>query len=256
MFEYRGDGVAFSLLGLEVRWYAVFIVTGMALATYLASKLMEKEGRDGDIIYDLALLALPTAVIGARIWYVIFEADRFNDFWSIINIRSGGLAIQGGVMAAMVISYLFSKKNKISFLMLLDCIAPFLPLAQSIGRWGNFMNNEAYGYPLDAPWAVIIDGVGHHPTFFYESVGDFLIFLFLLLYIYKYSRKRGQTTMLYFVLYGILRYVVEGFRMDSLYIGSLRVAQILGLLGAFIGFIFFIIISKKGEDRRPFLEKN
>lgn len=255
MLEYSGDGVALSIFGLEIRYYAVLIVFGMALASFLSSKLMEKEGEDGEIIYDVAFWALPAAIIGARSWYVIFEADRFKDIWSIINIRTGGLAIQGGVMAAILAIYIFAKARKISFLMILDSIAPFLPLAQAIGRWGNFFNNEAYGYPLDAPWAVKINGVGHHPTFLYESVGDFLIFVFLLIFIYKYSKKRGQTSSLYFILYGLLRYFVEGFRMDSLYIGTFRVAQILAALGVVFGIIFFIILSKSGPDRIPLSNK-
>ena len=150
-------------------------------------------------------------------------------------------------MMGILVSWIYLKRHQLPFLRVADCIIPFLPLAQSIGRWGNFFNNEAYGYAADVPWAVLINGKPHHPTFFYESAGDFLIFLFLWYYLRKRARTDGQTTMLYFVLYGLLRFVVEGFRTDSLYFGSLRVAQLLALAGLLLGFIGFAVLSKKGK---------
>ena len=202
---------------------------------------------NGEVISDLALWVLPLGVVGARLWYVIFEPQRFHSLFDIINLRSGGLAIQGGVMMGILVSWIYLKRHQLPFLRVADCIIPFLPLAQSIGRWGNFFNNEAYGYAADVPWAVLINGKPHHPTFFYESAGDFLIFLFLWYYLRKRARTDGQTTMLYFVLYGVLRFVVEGFRTDSLYFGSLRVARLLALAGLLLGLIGFAVLSKKGK---------
>ena len=100
--QYQGNGVAFQLFGIEVRWYAIFIVTGMTLALRLVEREMESRGIDGQSIYDLAIWMIPIGVAGARIWYVLFEADRFHSLWDVINIRSGGLAIQGGIMAALL----------------------------------------------------------------------------------------------------------------------------------------------------------
>lgn len=245
MFEYQGDGVAFRLFGLDVRWYAVLIVCGMILAVYLASKEVERRGMDGELMYDLAVWVLPLGVVGARLWYVFFESQRFHSLWDVVNLRSGGLAIQGGIMVGLLVVYVFVKRHQISFLRLVDCGIPFLPMAQAIGRWGNFFNNEAYGYEADVPWAVIIDGVPHHPTFFYESVGDFAIFLFLWWFLRHRVRVDGQTTAWYLVLYGVLRFIVEGFRTDSLYWGPLRVAQILALTGFFFGLILLIRLSKR-----------
>ncbi|MDD7593689.1 MAG: prolipoprotein diacylglyceryl transferase [Peptoniphilaceae bacterium] len=245
MFEYRGDGVAFNLFGIDVRWYGVLIVLGMMLAVYLTSKEVERRGMNGDLIYDLALWVLPLGVVGARLWYVLFEPQRFHSLYDVINLRSGGLAIQGGIMAGLLVVFVFVKRHELSFLRLVDCGIPFLPLAQSIGRWGNFFNNEAYGYEANVPWAVVIDGVPHHPTFFYESMGDFLIFLFLWWFLRHRVKVDGQTTALYFILYGVLRFFVEGFRTDSLYFGPLRVAQVLALIGLIVGVVLFIILSRR-----------
>ena len=249
MFEYTGDGIAFNLFGIGVHWYGILIVIGMLLGVWLSSREMEHKGMNGEVISDLALWVLPLGVVGARLWYVIFEPQRFHSLFDIINLRSGGLAIQGGVMMGILVSWIYLKRHQLPFLRVADCIIPFLPLAQSIGRWGNFFNNEAYGYAADVPWAVLINGKPHHPTFFYESAGDFLIFLFLWYYLRKRARTDGQTTMLYFVLYGVLRFVVEGFRTDSLYFGSVRVAQLLALAGLLLGLIGFAVLSKKGKKQ-------
>lgn len=248
MFEYTGNGVAFTLFGLEVRWYGILIVTGMLLAVLLSSREVKRKGLPEDVVYDLSLWVLPFGVIGARLWYVLFERQRFSSLWDIINLRSGGLAIQGGVMAGLLVSWIYLHRRNYSFLRVADCIIPFLPLAQAIGRWGNFFNNEAYGYAADVPWAVIINGEAHHPTFFYESVGDFLLCLFLWYTLRKGKKADGQTTMLYFIFYGILRFIVEGFRTDSLYFGSLRVAQLLSLVGLLLGLLGYFLLSKKKNE--------
>ncbi|WP_071705692.1 prolipoprotein diacylglyceryl transferase [Murdochiella vaginalis] len=247
MFEYTGNGVAITLFGLEVRWYGVLIVTGMLLAVLLSSREVKRKGMPEDIVYDLSLWVLPLGVIGARLWYVLFEPQRFSSLWDVINLRSGGLAIQGGVMVGLLVSWIYLHRRNISFLRVADCIIPFLPLAQAIGRWGNFFNNEAYGYAANIPWAVLIDGKPHHPTFFYESAGDFLLFLFLWYFLRKRTKVDGQTTSLYFVFYGILRFIVEGFRTDSLYFGALRVAQLLAIGGMLLGLLGYVVLSKKGE---------
>ena len=246
--QYQGSGVAFQLFGIGIRWYAIFIVTGMVLALRLCEKAMQRRGIDGDMIYDLAIWMIPIGVAGARLWYVIFEAHRFHSLWDVLNIRSGGLAIQGGIIAALVTGWFFAKKKKFSFLRLTDLVFPYVALAQSIGRWGNFTNNEAHGGPTSLPWGLIIDGVAYHPTFLYESIGDFLIFLFL----YYFSRKKlkvdGQTTCLYLITYGIVRFFVEGLRTDSLMWGPVRVAQALALTGGVIGVIGLILLSKKSPN--------
>lgn len=244
--KYSGDGVAFTIFGLEVRWYGVIIVTGIILALYLAQKEAERRGLGDSIIYDIALLIIPVAVVGARLWYVIFEWDRYQgDLSKTLNLREGGLAIQGGILAALIVGYIYCKVKDYSFLRLADIAFPVVALAQSIGRWGNFTNNEAYGGPTDLPWALDINGVGVHPTFLYESIGTFLIFLFLWWFTRNKLTTDGQVTMLYLILYGIVRYFVEGLRTDSLWVGPFRTAQLLAIAGIIVGVIGLIILNKK-----------
>lgn len=245
MFQYTGTGVAFSLFGIDVRWYAVFIVSGMILSVFLASREAPSRGIKPDDIYDLALWIFPSAIVGARLWYVIFEWQRYaaNPI-SALNIRGGGLAIQGGVMAALIAGWIFCKKRKISFARLADLAFPFLAMAQAIGRWGNFTNNEAYGGPTNLPWALIVHGQKVHPTFLYESLGDFAIFLFLWWYSRYKNEKDGQVSMLYLILYGILRFFVEGLRTDSLWWGPIRVAQLLSVIGILIGIAGLVCLSR------------
>ncbi len=248
--QFTGDRVAFNLFGIPVYWYGVVIVTGMLLAIFGASKLYKKIGGDEEHIYDVALWILPIAIIGARLYYVIFEWEQFSgDLMKIFNIRSGGLAIHGGVIAGTITGLIWTKIKKLKFLPIADVTLVFLPLAQAIGRWGNFFNNEAHGGPTDLPWGLIIDGQKYHPTFLYESVGNIVIFLFLLYFFNKKQKRFGQTSSLYLVLYGVLRYFVEGFRTDSLWWGNFRVAQLVSIAFVVLGVIFFIIQSKKERNQ-------
>ncbi len=246
--QYTGDGVAITLFGLEIRWYAVFIVTGMMLALYLLSRQMKRRHIDPDLAYDIALWVLPFGIIGARLWYVLFESARFPTFWSVINLRSGGLAIQGGIMAGLLVALVWSKKKHFSLFRLTDMIVPGLALAQGIGRWGNFTNNEAHGGLTDLPWGLWIDGQRYHPTFLYESVGDILLCLFLFWALRRLVKRDGQATALYFIGYGLLRFFVEGLRTDSLYWGPIRVAQALSLIGIVVGIVALLFFQKQAPN--------
>lgn len=248
--QYIGTGVAFSLFGIEVRWYGIFIVTGMILAMFLSAKEAKRRGLKEDDVFDLAFWAIPIAVIGARLWYVIFEWSSYQgDISKIINIREGGLAIQGGLMAAMITGWIFCKVRKLSFLEMADIVFPYVVMAQGIGRWGNFTNNEAFGTPTNLPWALIVNGQSVHPTFLYESIGDIAICLTLIWITRKKLKFNGQILMLYFVLYGILRFFVEGLRTDSLYYGNIRVAQLLAICGIIIGIAGLVYLSKKNKEK-------
>ena len=244
--QYTGDGVAFSFFGIDVRWYGLIIVTGIVLAVYLAQREANRRGMGDSIIYDLSLIILPAAIVGTRLWYVIFEWERYQgDLMKILNLRESGLAIQGGIIGALIAGYIYSKKKNYSFLRLADILFPVVALAQSIGRWGNFTNNEAFGTPTDLPWALQIDGVGVHPTFLYESIGTFSIFLILLWLTRKKLTTDGQVSMLYLILYGVVRFFVEGMRTDSLWVGPFRTAQLIALIGIIIGVVGLYILSKR-----------
>lgn len=249
MFEYNGSRIAFSFLGIEVYWYGILIVAGMLLATILSARELKRRGGDEDIIYDLALWILPAAIIGARIYYVIFEFDKFNNIIDMINIRDGGLAIYGGVIAGVIVGYILAKKKNLSFFKISDIIAIFIPLAQSIGRWGNFLNNEAHGGPTDLPWALIIDGKKYHPTFFYESLGNFIIFAILYFYVRNKNTKPGTETSIYLIGYGVLRFFVEGLRTDSLWWGPIRVSQLVSIIFIVIGLVILYINREKNRDK-------
>lgn len=240
------DRVAFSIFGIDIMWYGILITLGVILGYVVAVKLAKLENISENTILDILVWALPLAIVGARAYYVIFEWDYYSkNLGEIIDIRGGGLAIYGGIIAAVITCYFICKKKNLKFLKLLDIFMPAIALGQAIGRWGNFINKEAYGTPTNLPWAITIDGVKVHPTFLYESLGDFIIFL-ILVYIFKNKKKfDGQITSLYMILYGILRFFVEGLRTDSLYIGALRVSQLVSIAIVIAGIILQIKYKKQ-----------
>ncbi|QZY57193.1 prolipoprotein diacylglyceryl transferase [Crassaminicella profunda] len=238
------DPVAFKLFGLSIRWYGILIATGMVLGTILAIKRAKKQGIPEEKVLDLLLFAIPAAIIGARTYYVIFNFKSYGgDILSMINIRQGGLAIHGGVIGGVLVGYFFCKKHHISFRKMADICAPSIILGQAIGRWGNFINKEAYGSPTDLPWAIVVDGVKVHPTFLYESIWNFMVFLFLLWYDKK-KKFHGELFLLYVALYSTARFFIEGLRIDSLMFGSFRVAQLMSI-GAILLASTFIYIGRK-----------
>lgn len=243
--EFNFDPVAFSIFGIEIKWYAIIIIAGMLLGTYFAKKEFIRRDFDEDFIYDVLFVVIPIAIIGARIWYVLFKWDYYSQNpGQIINIRGGGLAIHGGILFGALALYFYSKKHNVPFLDMTDMLTPSLALGQGIGRWGNFINQEAHGGPTDLPWGIIIDGQKVHPTFLYESLGDVLIFIILINAIKK-NPDKGKVTASYLIGYGILRYFVEGLRTDSLYWGPIRTAQLISILFIVAGIILFIWSHKK-----------
>ncbi len=232
---------------LEIRWYALFIVTGMILAVAFSIWEGKRIGVSSDTILDVALISIPSAIIGARIYYVIFSIDRYDNFWDMLKIWEGGLAIYGGVIAGVAAGLIYLHKKKISKGKVSDLAGMGFLIGQSIGRWGNFMNGEAYGGPTDLPWGMIIQGetfVAVHPTFLYESIWN--IFGFVLLFFYrKYKKFDGEIFLMYIVWYGMGRAWIEGLRADSLYLWAtnIRVSQLLAMLAVLGGVI--IIFYKR-----------
>lgn len=245
--EFNINPVAFSIFGIDIYWYAIIIITGIIIAAQFAKKEFVRRGFDEDLIYDILFVILPVGIIGARFWYVLFEWDYYSANPSqILNFRAGGLAIHGGILFGLIALIIYQRFKQIPLIDLTDIIVPCLALAQGIGRWGNFANSEAHGGPTDLPWGIIIDGVKVHPTFLYESIGDVLIFIFL----YNYRKKnpaKGKQTAIYLMVYGVLRFLVEGLRTDSLYIGNFRTAQLVSIAYLIIGLVIFVIASKKNQ---------
>lgn len=237
--------IAFKIFGIEIAWYGILISTGIFLGILIATMRAKKENLNEDIILDLALVAVPLAVIGARIYYVIFKWDYYGKNLShIIRIREGGLAIHGAIIAGVLAGYLFCRYKSISFWKMADICAPSLILGQAIGRWGNYFNQEAYGRPTNLPWAIEIDGVMVHPTFLYESLWNLGVFIFLMLYTKK-KKFEGQIFLYYLILYSVGRFFIEGLRTDSLMFGPFRIARLISVASIIGGLILMKILNKK-----------
>jgi len=217
-------------------WYSVLIVSGILICFILCSREEKRLQLPQDTVLDLALWVVPCGIIGARLYYVIFDWQSFaHDPISVLYIWNGGLAIYGAVIGGALAILLFSWRKKLSPLLLMDMIAPTLALAQSIGRWGNYFNMEAYGGHITNPfWQFFPAGVliphgggydWHMATFFYESVWDLSVFLVLWLIIRRRKRHNGVVALWYMLLYGTGRFLIEGLRTDSLMLGPLRVSQ-------------------------------
>lgn len=237
--------IAFTIAGIDIRWYGILIGIAFLLAIYISYRRAPRFDIVQDDILDLTIFLIPLSIIGARAYYVIFSYDNYRgDFIQMLNLRAGGLAIHGGIIAGVIVSYIVARHKKIKFPKLADLIMPQVALAQSIGRWGNFFNSEAHGGPTDLPWAINVYGEKVHPTFLYESIWCLLIFIFLV----KISKKRkfdGQIALLYAMLYSFERFWVEGLRTDSLMIGQFRQAQVLSLMVFVLALATYIYQAKK-----------
>lgn len=242
--------VAFSIFGIDVRWYGILIATGIFLGIFISLKVAKKEGLDEDKLLDLFLITIPASIIGARAYYVIFNWSYYQgDFLKMINTRQGGMAIHGGLIGGLLAAVIYCKVKKLEFFKIADIVAPSIALGQAIGRWGNFINQEAHGGPTNLPWGIMVDGVKVHPTFLYESVWDFGLFLFL--FNFRKNRKyEGQTLFYYGILYSLGRFFIEGLRTDSLMFGSLRMAQVISLAiigGCIAAHIFFMKTRRRSN---------
>jgi len=236
------DRVAFELGPITVYWYGIIIGVGLLLGWLLATKETKRLGLDKDIFSDLLLWAIPIAIISARIYYVLFEWGYYRDnIGEIIAIWEGGIAIHGALIGGVITTILFAKKRGISFWQLADIAAPSIILGQAIGRWGNFMNQEAHGGEVTRSFLenlylpdfiinqMYIDGVYYHPTFLYESLWNLAVFI-LLIIMKKLPLKRGELFLSYVIWYSIGRFFIEGLRTDSLMLTeTLRAAQMLSL---------------------------
>ncbi len=238
------NSTAFTVFGIAIQWYGILIASGVLIGGIIGLKAAKRKGVEEDTILDLLIFAVPAAIIGARLYYVIFAWDLYRDNpMEIFNTRNGGMAIHGAVIAAIIVASIFCKIRKEKFWVIADIAAPSLILGQAIGRWGNYINQEAYGRPTDLPWGIMIDGVKVHPTFLYESIWNFLVFGFLLWFSRNKSKTDGEVFLLYVILYSFIRIFIEGLRTDSLMLGPIRVAQLVSILG--IGLAGFILYRKK-----------
>ena len=241
---------AFSIFGVDIYWYAI-IITSAILVGYLWAKV--HDGRYGikfDDLFNLSLFMIPIAIICARIYYVAFKWDYYSEnFSEVFDFRNGGIAIYGALIGAIITIFVFCKIKKIKILDVLDYLAPIIPLCQAIGRWGNYINIEAYG--TETNWPLRMEIIEHgvtkyvHPTFLYESIGNVIVF-FILFKLAKNRKFAGQIACGYFIGYAFVRFFVEGLRTDSLMWGPIRVSQALSLL-LFVGALGIYIYKTKKE---------
>lgn len=267
------DPVALQLGPISIHWYGLIIGTAALLGLLLALKEAGRQGVNKDLILDLVMYAIPIAILCARIYYVIF---RWNEYYSthpgeIIAIWNGGLAIHGALIGAVLTAIVFARVKKVSFWRLADITAPSLILGQGIGRWGNFMNQEAHGGPVSLTFLqnlhlpnFIIEQMYiqdpetgqyqyYHPTFLYESLWDLLGFVVLLIFRRKLPLKRGDLFLTYLIWYSVGRFFVEGLRTDSLILfGGLRAAQVISIVLILVAGVLLVARRMKGYAKERY----
>ena len=253
--------VAFALFGREIYWYGVLIALGVLLAIIISVRNARFKGWKQDDVLDFCILAIPFGIVFARLYYVAFEWSRYRDnLWSIVRIWEGGVAIYGAVIGGLIAAVIFCRTKKLRLPDLLDIAAPGLVLAQAIGRWGNFFNQEAYGIEVVNkahmwfPMAVRIDATNtiHYATFFYESMWCLLIFAFLMV-MYNRFKHKGDVFFWYAMLYAFERMFVEGLRTDSLWLipEAVRISQLLSFLVFVAIAVFFAARYFKEKKNGP-----
>ncbi|MBT2678924.1 prolipoprotein diacylglyceryl transferase [Bacillus sp. ISL-35] len=261
------DPIAFTLGPIQVHWYGVIIGLGIALALWIAMREAERRGLPKDIFADLMLWAIPIAIISARIYYVIFQWDYYAQYpGEIFKVWNGGIAIHGALIGAVATTYFFTKARNVSFWKLADIAAPSIILGQAIGRWGNFMNQEAHGGEvtraflenLHLPEFIInqmyINGTYYHPTFLYESIWNLLGFI-LLMSLRRVNLGRGELFLSYVIWYSIGRFFVEGMRTDSLMLtDTLRIAQTISIALIVFAIGVWVYRRVKGYSKVRYLE--
>lgn len=255
--------VAFPIGNIEVRWYGIVIALGIMIALTLALRQSKHFNIKEDDLLDMFLWALPVSIIFARLFFVIFTWDQYkNNLIEIVRIWHGGLAIYGAIIGAVLTAYFFTRARKINTLDLCDFAVVYLPLAQAIGRWGNFFNQELYGSNTDLPWGMTgnriqaypdpgVDGsLLVHPTFLYESLMNLVVF-FILLRIRKNRKVRGSVLASYLMFYSLVRFLLEFLRVDEFGTENVRYNQVFAAL-VFIGaLIWIILLFRRSQKEEP-----
>ncbi len=252
--------VMFNIFGLEFKWYSVLILIGIIIGVILVLREAKKFNISKDTVIDLCFWGVIVGLIGARLYYVVFNISYYKyNLLEIFEVWNGGLAIHGGLIFGAIAVYVYTKRKNLEFLRILDIAVPAIILAQAIGRWGNFFNSEAHGFAttiahlhaLHVPEFIIdgmnIGGIIYLPTFYFEFLWCLLGFIVLLIVRkYKYI-KVGGTTCMYLMWYSFGRFFIESWRTDSLMLGGFKIAQIISIASFIFGFCYFIYLNKKGK---------
>lgn len=246
------DRVAFTIPigdGYNIYWYAIIIAAGLLLAMAYAFRRAPQFGIDKDRMLDVVLVSFIAALVGARAYYLIFDGKPITSVGDIFAVRNGGLAIYGGIIGAFLAGFIMCRIRKVKVLAMFDLAALGFLIGQGIGRWGNFINQEAYGTHTDSIFGMTGSIIGDdpvHPCFLYESF--FCLLGFLLLHLVSKKRKfDGQIITLYMIWYGVVRFFIEGLRTDSLKIGILRISQIVSFVAVVAGVIFYFVLLARAK---------
>lgn len=246
--KFNIDPIALKIpfLGGGIRWYAIIILCGILAGSYFGFKEYKRLGQNPDNLYDMLIWALPVSIISARAYYIIFSPYKYESFFEMIKIWEGGIAIYGAVIGAAAVVIIYCRKHKLSLPLHFDIGAYGFMLGQAIGRWGNFVNGEAYGAPTDLPWEMVVNGVSAHPTFLYESLWLFLGFI-IIWNTRKIKSFEGRSGCFYLMWYGAERAFVELLRTDSLMLGNIRVSSLLSLVLVILGMVLYCKLKKTGD---------
>ena len=261
--------VIVTLGSFELRWYSVLILVGALIALFLIEKEAKRFGINKEFVFNMLFWGIIFGFIGARLYYVLFEWSYYSSHISeIFKIWEGGLAIHGGIIAALLTIIVYTKKYKVRTIRYLDFICVPVLLAQAIGRWGNFFNSEAHGVAttyehlksLRIPEFIIngmhIDGVYYTPTFFYESIACLILFIVLLFVRRSKYVKVGTLSALYLIGYGIIRFFIEISRTDALMIGAFKIAHIVSIIMVIVGIVILMINARKSKFEDLYNDEN
>ena len=263
------DSVIFTIGNFEIRWYSVMLLVAFIVAVFFIEREAKRFEISKDFIFNLIFWTLIFGIIGARLYYVIFDWEYYstnlNEIWKIWN---GGLAIHGGIIAGLLTIIVYTKKYKLRVLRYLDFIVPGLIIGQAIGRWGNFFNQEAHGIAtslehlqnLHIPEFVIegmkINGVYYTPTFFYESIACLIGFIVICLIRRGKYTKVGTPTALYLIIYGIVRLFIEKSRTDALMFCGFKIAIVVSIIMIIVGVLMLVLNRRKGKFEDLYNDKN
>lgn len=241
----------------KLEWYSVLIILGAMIGITMVMKEAKRYKYSTDFVFNMLFWAIIFGIVGARIYYVLFNLELYTNFLDVFKIWEGGLAIHGGIIAGIIVVLIYTRKYNVRTIRMLDFMAPALLLAQAIGRWGNFFNSEAHGVAttithlqsLHIPDFIIngmnINGIYYTPTFLYESLWCLVGFIILLIVRRLKYTKVGQVTALYMMWYGLGRFVIEGSRTDSLMLGGFKMAQIVSIVMILVGLVVIMITGRK-----------
>ncbi len=253
------DRYIFTIGDVSIEWYSFLIVVGAIIAITMIMREAKRYNYSTDFVFNMCFWIIIVGIIGARLYYVLFNLDLYTNFWDIFKIWEGGLAIHGGIIFGFITCLLYCKKYRFRSIRMLDFIAPALLLAQAIGRWGNFFNQEAHGaattlehlQSLHIPEFIIngmnIGGVYYEPTFLYESLWCLVGVILILIIRRLRVTKVGQPIAIYLMWYGLGRFIIETMRTDSLMLGGFKMAQIVSVVMIIIGVLIIMITSRKGR---------